>query len=82
MCLSEEGRLDLVWWRNSLPSLKNWIRPPKIDETIQTDALDFAWGGIFDQNIGGSWSQSEIEYHINAKDVSNTFHFKKFWGKI
>ena len=73
--ISSEGFQDLIWWSENLHDITNWIHPPPITSEIKTDASDFAWGGgggggvYYDQEIGGSWSSTELNLHINVKEM-------------
>ena len=70
MKLDEAARLDILWWRNNVKgSYKSFaVSNPSI--TISTDACDIGWGAsLKDTRAGGLFSHSEIDTHINVKEL-------------
>ena len=44
--ISDDVKYDLKWWKDN--QMENCIHPPIIDPELFCDALDFAWGGVFE----------------------------------
>ena len=64
---------DLHWWRDSMPT--HSVAPmrrgqPTLD--LNTDASGVAgWGGHSSRGfVQGSWTRSELEWHINSKELA------------
>ena len=62
---------EFSWWKNN-KRIKNgkWIRDPKIDIYIETDASKAGWGANLDgTTTGGRWSVAESVFHINILEI-------------
>ena len=83
MTLSNHSLNDLNWWLENSLSIQNWIHPPPIDVEISTDASKHAWGVVFTEKIGGSWTETEIDLHINIKEmIAIYFALKAFCSQL
>lgn len=58
MLLSEFSRNEIIWWKKNV-RIKNvkWIRDPKVDVYLETDASKDGWGANF--NGKNYWWQME-----------------------
>ena len=62
--------LELQWWLRNLPSAFCKFKLPDFYKTIFTDASDIGWGATDgEQNIFGVWDRSQLNYHINFKEL-------------
>ena len=53
--------------------MENWIHPPIIDTAFFCDASEF-----FETKLtGGTWSETEKDYHINEKELLVIFYTLK-----
>jgi len=74
--LTEEAKADLRWWEESLQAWNGhtWINHSPQEE-IFTDASDNGWGIVHNrQTYAGTWSQSDLESHINLKELMVIWH--------
>jgi hypothetical protein len=70
LTLSENSVRDLKWWQENVE--KEWASAyiPIPNITVQTDACNYGWGGMFDQRKNNGYlKESEKDYHINAKEL-------------
>ena len=69
MWISDGGREDIIWWLNSLHSVKPITRP-KPGLVLFTDASQDGWGATCNgRSTGGRWSLDEISDHINILEL-------------
>ena len=74
MQLSDNMKLELIWWVENLSSQKRRIDHGNADIIIITDASLEGWGAVLgNEKIGGRWSPSEAENHINVLELSAVF---------
>ena len=70
MTISAEGRLEFEWWLQNLPTMHNSIHLPPFAFVMYTDACEYAWGAILDdQPTGGAWDLTEGDLHINIQEI-------------
>ena len=79
--LSQTSKEDLQWWINHLREFNG--RKIAIDQNpliIQTDASNQGWGAVCQNvKIGGYWSESEKQNHINLLELlAITFAVKSY----
>ncbi|XP_052694156.1 uncharacterized protein LOC128172399 isoform X2 [Crassostrea angulata] len=71
MLLSDMSINEIVWWKENI-TLRNgkWIRDPKVDIYLETDASKAGWGANLNGKItGGRWSKTESVLHINILEI-------------
>lgn len=71
MLLSEFSRNEIIWWKKHV-RIKNgkWIRDPKVDVYLETDASKAGWGANLNgKTTGGRWSETESVLHINILEI-------------
>ena len=57
----------MKWWLHNLDDSYNGICHPPVDITLYLDASLMGWGAVMnDTSIGGRWSPSEAENHIDC----------------
>ena len=72
--ISREAAKELKWWKHNVLSVFAPIRLPKISYVIFSDASLEGWGGTDEKtDIGGRWTYSESENHINALELLAAF---------
>lgn len=81
MRLSQNSIAELEWWISNVRR-KNGksIRPRKSSFFIQSDASLEGWGAYeinSERSIGGRWTETEAEYHINYLELLAIFHALK-----
>ena len=72
MEISQEGKMELVWWKNNLPNMNAPIQWPPITIEMCTDASGkIGWGATIPDILttGGAWTREESELHINVKEM-------------
>lgn len=71
MCLSDNAKQDLRWWKQNIWDVYAPIQWPPITKEIATDASSlYAWGASYEtQTTGGAWLESESNIHINVKEM-------------
>ena len=72
MQISENGKLELLWWRDNIPSMNAPILWPPRTSEISTDASGkIGWGAsiLGTLPIGGAWTQEQADLHINVKEM-------------
>lgn len=68
--ISSAAMRDLLWWRNSIPSVVRILRPDSFDLVLFTDASGDGWGASSDKaSTHGLWSESERREHINYLEL-------------
>ena len=69
--LSEFSKSEIIWWKDNVKGKNGkWIRLPKIDIYLETDASKSGWGANLDGvTTGGRWTQSESLLHINLLEL-------------
>lgn len=66
MLLSEFSRNEIIWWKKN----EKWIRDPKVDFYLETDASKAGWGANLNgKTTGGRWSETESVLHINVLEI-------------
>jgi hypothetical protein len=74
MKLSKTACDELHWWINSANSLFKPVVLSQPEVTLFTDASSLGWGGVLDKvNIGGRWTPSEANHHINYLEMLAVF---------
>ncbi len=74
MKLSKTACDELHWWIDSANSLFKPVVLSQPEVTLFTDASSLGWGGVLDKvNIGGRWSPSEANHHINYLEMLAVF---------
>ena len=70
VCLSEEAKDDLRWWKNNIDQIYNYIIVPNSSVEIKTDASLNGWGAVMGSNsTGGLFSDEETQNHINVLEL-------------
>ena len=70
VCLSEEAKDDLRWWKNNIDQIYNYITVPNSSVEIKTDASLNGWGAVMGSNsTGGLFSDEETQNHINVLEL-------------
>ena len=79
MLLSEDAKVELKWWSDNIDDMSAPIHWPPITQEISTDASGgngwgasiHGWGAsiIGITPVGGLWSETEIDLHINVKEM-------------
>lgn len=69
--LSEESIAEILWWKNNIKEKKGkWIRYPRIDVYLETDACNAGWGAnLKGVHTSGRWSENESPLHINVLEI-------------
>ena len=85
--LSDSSVSELHWWiRNVEKKNGKPIRPKKSPVLLQTDASLQGWGAYHkntNTSIGGRWSRSEVEAHINFLELLAIFYaLKSFCSEL
>ena len=71
-------RDDLSWWLTELPHQYVDIIKPPVDFVIESDSCDYSWGAVANgQKVGGAWSHTEQQQHINYKELLASFYAVK-----
>jgi hypothetical protein len=74
MKLSKASYDDLHWWVKSADSLFKPIGLSQPEVILFTDASNQGWGGVLGKaTIGGRWSPSEANHHINFLEMLAVF---------
>ena len=75
MLVTSEMREELIWWIDYLPSQKRDICHGNAKKVITCDASGSGWGAVCeDIEIGGRWSSTEVNYHINYLELLAICH--------
>ena len=70
VCLSEEAKGDLRWWKNNIHGIYNDIIVPNPSVEIKTDSSLNGWGAVMDSgSTGGLFSDEETQNHINVLEL-------------
>ena len=70
MYLSREAKQELKWWRHNVKTRVKKIRSFHPSVILTTDASSEGWGAICNgESIGGRWTPSELEKHINVLEL-------------
>ena len=70
VCLSEEAKGDLRWWKNNIDEIYNDIIVPNPSIEIKTDASLNCWGAVMGSSLtGGLFSDEETQNHINVLEL-------------
>ena len=89
--ISESSKHEMLWWIQNLPHMFNVINHKNPSVHIYSDASNHAWGSYMcNKETGGHWDESEIDCHINIKEIlavkfslkSFVSHFKSISVKI
>lgn len=82
MCLSASAVVELQWWVNNLVTAFNFIQPPVVDCTINSDASLTGWGGVMNNiSTGGHWLKNEAINHINYLELLAAYFVLKSFLK-
>jgi len=61
---------DLQWWLDNIDHTHKPLFQREPSVLLQSDASKIAWGGVYgSQTTGGSWSSTEINFHINVLEL-------------
>ena len=81
--LTEKARKDLAWWESRLQF--HYSQPiifPPPSKGITSDASDYGWGIWSDgEHSQGFWSDEEIKWHINLKELMAGFIGLKLFAR-
>ena len=72
MQLSDEGKSEVLWWKENIDSMSAPIHWPPITQEISTDASGKnGWGAsmLGRLPIGGVWTMDQQDLHINVKEM-------------
>ena len=70
VCLSQETKGDLRWWKNNIDEIYNGIIFPNTSIEIKTDASLNDWGAVMgSSSTGGLFSDKETQNHINVLEL-------------
>ena len=70
--LTKEAILDLQWWIKNLYTVSKKLQYPGITKVIYTDAAMDGWGAYCEGiSTGGSWINTENNWHINALELKS-----------
>ena len=74
----------MQWWMENLPHMFNVIHHKIPSVCIYSDASSLAWGSsLGEQETGGHWNDSEINYRISTKEILAVyFSLKSFASKF
>ena len=68
--ISESSKHEMRWWIENLPHMFNVINHKTPSVYIYSDASNHAWGSYMcNKETGGHWDESEIDCHINIKEI-------------
>ena len=68
--LTKAGKSKIWWWRENVNHLYNDQTVSNHDKCIVTDASSYRLGAVMEfQSIGGLFSTSEINEHINVLEL-------------
>ena len=74
MKVTDTIKEDLNWWIENTHTASRKVQKPLPTHHVYSDSSNFAWGGVFKgQSTGGPWIGSEIEWHINEKELQAAF---------
>lgn len=74
MKISANLKEDLLWWLNNISNTNNFIKPPKFEIEIFSDASTTGWGIYCNGKVSrGLWSESEKQQHINFLELLAAF---------
>ncbi|KAK3101647.1 hypothetical protein FSP39_005170 [Pinctada imbricata] len=83
MVVNSDMKSDLLWWIENVSSQQRKIDHGQCDLTIYSDASMSGWGAVMnDTHIGGRWSNSESENHINYLELLACFFALKSFCKL
>lgn len=72
---------DLRWWRDNINSSMSPMHRNDYLLEIYTDASRSGWGAVCKSEVGsGSWSTSQLSYHINFLELQAAFYGLKIFG--
>lgn len=70
MIVTENMKIDLLWWVSNLASQERNINHGNAQIVITSDASLSGWGAVYgNDKFGGRWSESEAENHINVLEM-------------
>lgn len=84
MNVSQDMRLDLIWWITNIKSQKRDIVKPPPSYILRSDASLEGWGAIVlnsNQKTGGRWLAQEQLLHINVLELLAAFYALKSFCK-
>ncbi|XP_033124043.1 uncharacterized protein LOC117122547 [Anneissia japonica] len=84
MSLSAESRIEIEWWRRSLPLAVRKIDHGPAQRIVYTDASLIGWGAKSnDSDTQGLWSKEEALYHINVVEMlAVKFALKSLFSQV
>ncbi|XP_060565442.1 uncharacterized protein LOC132724583 [Ruditapes philippinarum] len=70
MYVTDEMKSELKWWIDNLCSQERVIDHGNANLVIVSDASSLGWAGICEnQEIGGRWTTTEADHHINYLEL-------------
>ena len=70
MNITPDMKKDLLWWINNVAVQDRKIFRTGAELDLYTDASNLGWGGCLNgQCINGRWAATEVELHINLKEL-------------
>ncbi len=68
-------QVELQWWIDTILSSIKFVKVPKVDLTLFSDASNKGWGGHIENgaSTGGDWSAIEMKSHINILELKAAF---------
>lgn len=73
---------DLHWWNDNITHKNKPFKLRKIDLYIYTDSSLSGWGAHCNgESVGGLWSQSEQNYHINQLELMAAYFGLKCFAR-
>ena len=83
MLITDDMRTEPNWWVRNLAVQNRHIDHGNPDMVILTDASHSGWGAVYkNENIGGRWSESEAENHINVLEMMAVWLALKFVCRV
>ena len=82
--ISESSKHEMLWWIQNLPHMFNVTNHRNPSVYIYSDASNHAWGSYMcNKETGGHWDESEIDCHINIKEIlAVKFSLKSFVSNL
>ncbi len=75
MYMNDIIRVELIWWMNNIIDSTKFVKIPKVDLVLFSDASNHGWGGHIENgaSTGGDWSAVEMKDHINILELKAAF---------
>lgn len=78
MVISQASKTDLLWWKINIVHRHCKIKQYTFSVEFFSDASLTGWGAVCNgEHTGGSWLESEKQYHINYLELKTTGGFIK-----